>query len=50
MPTICIDKNVMVPMRDGVLLATDIYRLESASPTPVLVVRTPYNKERALAS
>jgi len=50
MPTICIDKNVMVPMRDGVQLATDIYRLENASPTPVLVVRTPYNKDRVVAS
>jgi predicted acyl esterase len=40
MTTILIDKNIMVPMRDGVKLATDIYRLESASSTPVLVVRT----------
>jgi putative CocE/NonD family hydrolase len=45
MTTILIEKNVMVPMRDGVQLATDIYRLEGASPTPVLVVRTPYNKD-----
>jgi putative CocE/NonD family hydrolase len=45
MSTILIEKNVMVPMRDGVKLATDIYRLEGASPTPVLVVRTPYNKD-----
>lgn len=36
MTTIVIEKNVMVPMRDGVQLATDIYRLEGASPTPVL--------------
>jgi putative CocE/NonD family hydrolase len=45
MTTILIDKNIMVPMRDGVKLATDIYRLEGASPTPVLVIRTPYNKD-----
>ncbi len=45
MTTILIDKTVMVPMRDGVRLATDIYRLEGAGRTPVLVVRTPYNKE-----
>ena len=44
MTTILIDRNVMVPMRDAVWLATDIYRLAGASPTPVLVVRTPYNK------
>jgi putative CocE/NonD family hydrolase len=45
MTTILIEKNVMVPMRDGVKLATDLYRLEGESPTPVLVVRTPYNKD-----
>jgi putative CocE/NonD family hydrolase len=45
MSTILIEKNIMVPMHDGVQLATDIFRLEGASPTPVLVVRTPYNKE-----
>lgn len=49
MTTILIEKNVMVPMRDGVRLATDIYRLEGAPPTPVLVVRTPYNKDHILA-
>lgn len=45
MTTILIEKNIMVPMRDGVQLATDIYRLEGADPAPVLVARTPYNKE-----
>ncbi len=45
MTTILIDKNIMVPMSDGVKLATDVYRLEGAEPGPVLVVRTPYNKE-----
>ena len=49
MTAILIEKNVMVPMRDGVKLATDIYRLEGASPTPVLVVRTPYNKDHMVA-
>ena len=27
-----IDKHVMVPMRDGVQLATDVYRLQGAAP------------------
>jgi hypothetical protein len=31
--TILIDKNIMVSMRDGVQLATDIYRLKDTSPT-----------------
>ena len=44
-----IEKNIMVPMRDGVLLATDIYfpvkdgkRLDGKF--PVILHRTPYNK------
>jgi predicted acyl esterase len=35
----------MVPMRDQARLATDIYRLEDATPPPVLVGCTPYNKD-----
>lgn len=50
MTTILIDKNVMVPMRDGVRLATDVYRMEGANPTPVLLARTPYDKDHMLAS
>lgn len=42
--TLIIERNVMVPMRDGVKLATDIYRIEGAKPAPVLVARTPYGK------
>lgn len=49
MATILIDKNVMVPMRDGMRLATDVCRLEGATPAPVLLARTPYNKEHAAA-
>jgi predicted acyl esterase len=35
MSTILIEKNIMVPMRDGVKLATDIYRLEGALSTGI---------------
>jgi hypothetical protein len=49
MTTIRVEKNMMVPLRDGVQLVTDIYRLEGAGPTPVLVVRTPYNKDGLVA-
>ncbi len=49
MKTILIEKNIMIPMRDGVRLATDVYRLEGSPPAPVLIARTPYNKERAVA-
>ena len=50
MATILIDKNIVVPMRDGVRLATGIHRLEGATPAPVLVVRTPYNKDHLIAT
>lgn len=36
--------SVMVPMRDGVKLATDVYLPEGEGPWPVLLSRTPYNK------
>ena len=36
-------EKVKVAMRDGVLLATDIYRVASVEKTPVLLMRTPYN-------
>lgn len=42
---IVVEKNVMVQMRDGVLLATDIYRPADAGPLPAIVQRTPYDKE-----
>jgi putative CocE/NonD family hydrolase len=39
-----IDRKVMMPMRDGVRLATDIYRPKNASgKVPTVWVRTPYN-------
>ena len=47
MERIIIERDVMVPMRDGVRLATDIYRKEGSDRLPVLMARTPYNKNRA---
>src|SRR5690242_11577413 len=39
-----IDRKVMVPMRDGKRMATDIYRPKDTSKKyPVIFVRTPYN-------
>jgi putative CocE/NonD family hydrolase len=37
-------ETVMVPMRDGVKLATDIYRDSTTTKAPVVLMRTPYNK------
>jgi uncharacterized protein len=39
-----VERKVMMPMRDGVRLATDIYRPKNASAkVPTVWVRTPYN-------
>lgn len=38
-------ETLMVPMRDGVWLATDVYRVPTMGPAPVLLMRTPYNKD-----
>lgn len=38
-----IDQKVMMPMRDGIRLATDIYRPKTDSPVPIIFSRTPYN-------
>jgi putative CocE/NonD family hydrolase len=38
-----VDQKVMMPMRDGVRLATDIYRPKGDGKYPVIFSRTPYN-------
>ena len=41
-----IEKNVMVAMRDGVRLATDLYRPAGLTGRlPVVLIRTPYGKD-----
>jgi uncharacterized protein len=42
--SIRVEKNVQVPMSDGVTLAADIYFPAGKGPFPVLLVRTPYDK------
>lgn len=37
------DAKVMMPMRDGIRLATDIYRPKTDKKVPVIFIRTPYN-------
>jgi len=41
------EKNVMVPVRDGTRLATDLYAPDAAGRYPIVLERTPYNKENA---
>jgi hypothetical protein len=45
-----IDRDVAVPMRDGVALRADIYRPARDGVFPVLVFRTPYGKRNAARS
>ena len=47
---VVVEQNVSVPMRDGVVLAADIYRpardgKPAEGPFPVVMERTPYDKE-----
>jgi hypothetical protein len=40
-----VEKDIMVPMRDGVRLATDAWIPADDAPGPVLLVRLPYGKD-----
>src|SRR5882724_11348162 len=42
-----IEKNVAVPMRDGVVLRADVLRPAESGKFPALVYRTPYGKDAA---
>jgi len=42
-----LQKNLPVPMRDGVVLRADVMRPPQADKFPVLVYRTPYGKDAA---
>lgn len=42
---VTVERNVPVKMRDGVILHADVYRPQSPGKFPVLLQRTPYNKD-----
>ena len=44
------EPNVMVPMRDGTRLATDVFRPNAPGKFPVLVNRGPYGKDQYIAN
>jgi putative CocE/NonD family hydrolase len=44
-----IDRDVMVPMRDGTRLRTDVYRPAGPGLYPVLLIRTPYHPDMSAA-
>ena len=41
---VIMEANVRVPVRDGITLATDIYRPDAPGKFPAILVRTPYNR------
>ena len=43
-------ETLSVPMRDGVTLATDVYRDRGAVTAPVVLMRTPYDRTRQKAA
>jgi putative CocE/NonD family hydrolase len=43
-PTIVVEKDVPTPMRDGVVLQADVFRPAAPGKYPVILQRTPYNK------
>ena len=42
--------TIMVPMRDGVRLATDVHLPDGIGPFPVIMERTPYGRAEASRS
>lgn len=47
--SITVDRDVRVPMRDGVRLAADVYRPSGSGRSPCVLVRTPYDRSQAAA-
>jgi putative CocE/NonD family hydrolase len=45
--TFAVEVDVQVPMRDGVALATNVWRPQAPGPFPALLIRTPYGKDAA---
>jgi uncharacterized protein len=46
--SVIVERDVMVPMRDGVRLAADVYRPAENGRYPVLVYRTPYGTSNGI--
>ena len=41
------NETIAVPMRDGIKLATDVYRDDAVTKAPVILMRTPYDRTKA---
>src|SRR5579871_2707519 len=46
LPTNILVEEVMIPMRDGIKLAANVFRPKSEEPVPVITTATPYGKDR----
>lgn len=44
--SVVVERDVPVPMRDGVVLRADVHRPDGGETYPVLVMRTPYGKQK----
>src|SRR5215467_3812932 len=42
---VLVERNVEIPMRDGVILRANVYRPDTPEPVPVVLSRLPYNKD-----
>lgn len=41
------EKDILIPMRDGVILAADVHKPDGPGPFPVILTQTPYNKNQS---
>jgi predicted acyl esterase len=44
-PAMRVERNVWVPMRDGIRLVANVFRPVESGSYPVLVMRTPYGRQ-----
>ena len=42
---IALEKNVVIPMRDGTATRANVYRPDDAGSVPAILVRTPYRQD-----
>jgi uncharacterized protein len=45
---VIVERNVVVPMRDGTKTRANVYRPDHVAPVPAVLVRTPYCKDQSL--
>ena len=48
--TFAVQNDVPTPMRDGTILRANVYTPDQPGPFPIVLIRTPYNKDRPFNS